>query len=125
MPSLGTEFLVKGQCSAKTKGTPHAFSDSNAISKPWKNIKSTRAVFSYWIVYFIIFLGIARGAFQCYWTFTHVPLEKQPMCIVLDENFDNEDAAPDGSTTNSTPQPQRQQPQQEQLALSFSSYVRV
>ena len=70
----------------------HMLSDSNPISKPWKNIKSTRAVVSYWIVYFIIFLGIAGGAFQCYWTYIHVPLEKQPLCIVLDENFDNEDA---------------------------------
>ena len=70
----------------------HMLSDSNPISKPWKNIKSTRAVVSYWIVYFIIFLGIAGGAFQCYWTYTHVPLEKQPLCIVLDENFDSEDA---------------------------------
>ena len=33
----------------------HMLSDSNPISKPWKNIKSTRAVFSYWIVYVIIF----------------------------------------------------------------------
>jgi hypothetical protein len=77
----------------------HMLSDSNPISKPWKNIKSTRAVISYWIVYFIIFLGIAGGAFQCYWTYTHVPLEKQPLCMVLDENFDNEDAVfgPGGS----------------------------
>ena len=70
----------------------HMLSDSNPISKPWKNIKSTRAVISYWIVYFIIFLGIAGGAFQCYWNYIHVPLDKLPLCIVLDENFDNEDA---------------------------------
>ena len=70
----------------------HMLSDSNPIPKPWKNIKSIRAVVSYWIVYFIIFLGIAGGAFQCYWTYINVPLDKQPLCIVLDENFDNEDA---------------------------------
>ena len=70
----------------------HMLSDSIPIPKPWKNNKSTRAVLSYWIVYFIIFLGIAGGAFQCYWTYIHVPLDKQPLCIVLDENFDNEDA---------------------------------
>ena len=70
----------------------HMLSDSNPISKPWKDIKSTRAVVSYWIVYFIIFLGLAGGAFQCYWTYINVPLEKEPLCIVLDENFDNEDA---------------------------------
>jgi hypothetical protein len=75
------------------RSSSHMLSDSNPISKPWKNIKSTRAVLSYWIlVYFIIFLGIAGGAFQCHWTYTHVPLEKHPLCIVLDENFDNEDA---------------------------------
>jgi len=70
----------------------HMLSDSKPIEKPWKSNKSTRAIFSYWVVYFIIFLGIAGGAFQCYWTYTHVALDKQPLCIVLDENFDNEDA---------------------------------
>jgi hypothetical protein len=39
----------------------------------------------------ISFLGIAGAAFQCYWTYTHVPMEKQPLCIVLDDNFNNED----------------------------------
>jgi hypothetical protein len=43
----------------------------------------TASGLSYWILYFIIFLGIAVGAFQCYWTYTHVPLDKQPLCIVL------------------------------------------
>ena len=75
-----------------TPNRSHRLSDSNPISKPWRIIKSTRAVFSYWIVYSIIFLGIAGGAFQCYWTYTHVALAKQPLCIVLDENFDNENA---------------------------------
>ena len=69
----------------------HMLSDSNPIAKPWKNKKNRRAIFAYWIVYIIISLGIALGAFQCYWTYTHVPLDKQPLCIVLDENFDNED----------------------------------
>jgi hypothetical protein len=90
-----------GQGGANESATPkpkvprmrsHMLSDSNPIPKPWKNKKGARAVLSYWIVYLIIFLGIAAGAFQCYWTYTHVPLDKQPLCIVLDENFDNEDA---------------------------------
>lgn len=62
-------------------------SESNPIEKPWKDKKSTRAIISYWIVYVIIFLGIAGGAFQCYWTFTHVQLDTQPLCLVLDEDF--------------------------------------
>ena len=70
----------------------HMLTDSKPLEKPWKNDKSPRAIFAYWIVYFIIFLGIAVGAFQCYWTYIHVPLDKQPLCLVLEENFDNEDA---------------------------------
>lgn len=70
----------------------HMLFDSNPLPKPWKDKKSTRAVISYWVVYFIILLGISGGAFQCYWTYIHVPLDKQPLCIVLDENFDNEEA---------------------------------
>ena len=91
-PSQGTASENAAPKQKVPRMRSHMLSDSNPISKPWKNIKSTRAVLSYWIVYFIIFLGIAGGAFQCYWTYTHVALEKQPLCIVLDENFDNEDA---------------------------------
>jgi hypothetical protein len=50
-------------------------SESNPIS---------RAVPSYWIVYFIIFLGII-GVLSSAIGPTHVALEKQPLCIVLDD----------------------------------------
>lgn len=60
------------------------------VDKPWTSKKNPRATFSYWIVYVIIFCGLAGGAVQCYMTWTHVALDKQPLCLVLDENFDNE-----------------------------------
>ena len=70
----------------------HMLPDSTPVPKPWKEKKNPRAVISYWIVYFILFLGIAGGVFQCYWTYVHVPLDKLPLCMVLEENFDNEAA---------------------------------
>lgn len=79
----------------------HMLSDSSPVEKPWIKNKGTRARVSYWIVYFIFFLGVAGGAFQCYWTYTHVALDKLPLCMVLDENFDNETAVfgPGGTFT--------------------------
>lgn len=69
----------------------HMLADGTEVPKPWTEKKNPRATFSYWIVYFIVFIGIAGGAVQCYFTYIRVPLDRQPLCIVLDENFDNED----------------------------------
>ncbi|CAA7271076.1 unnamed protein product [Cyclocybe aegerita] len=68
----------------------HMLSDANPLPKPWLEKKSPRAVFSYWVVYAIILLGIAGGAVQSYFVYTRVPLDKRTLCIVLDENFENE-----------------------------------
>jgi len=68
----------------------HMLPEGAVVDKPWKGKKTSREIFSYWIVYFIIALGLAGGAVQSYFTYIHVPLDKAPLCIVLDENFDNE-----------------------------------
>ncbi|KAF9473865.1 ectomycorrhiza-upregulated GH16 glucan endo-1,3-beta-glucosidase precursor [Pholiota conissans] len=70
----------------------HMLTEGTEVPKPWTEKKNPRATFSYWIVYIIVLIGIAGGAVQCYLTYIRVPLDKQPLCIVLDESFDNEDA---------------------------------
>jgi hypothetical protein len=64
--------------------------EGTTIDKPWTLKKNPRATFSYWIVYAIIFCGIAGGVTQCYFTWKNVALDKQPLCLVFEENFDNE-----------------------------------
>jgi len=37
-------------------------------------------------------MGLAGGAVQCYFTYTGVALDRKPLCLVMEENFDNETA---------------------------------
>jgi hypothetical protein len=67
--------------------------EPGTVEKPWLNAKNPRAVISYYIVYLIVFLGIAGGIVQSYFKFIRVPLDKQPLCLVYEEDFEdgNED----------------------------------
>lgn len=83
----------------ETRMKSNLLPEDTVVEKPWKEGKDPRAVFSYWIVYVIAFLGIAVGAVQCYFTVMNVQLDKEPLCIVLDEDFSNPDTVfgPDGT----------------------------
>lgn len=67
--------------------------EPGSVEKPWLNAKNPRSIISYYIVYFIIFLGIVGGVVQSYFKFILVPLDKKPLCLVYQEDFDdgNED----------------------------------
>ena len=67
--------------------------EPGSVEKPWLSAKNPRGVISYYIVWFIIFLGIAGGVVQSYFKFIQVPLDKKPLCLVYQEDFDdgNED----------------------------------
>mgnify|MGYP007051634169 FL=1 len=69
----------------------HLLKEGKEVPKPWKEEKNPRAAISYWIVYVVFFLGIAGGTVQCYFQYKGVRLDKQPLCLVLDEQFDNPD----------------------------------
>jgi len=49
----------------------------------------------------VLFLGLVLGGFQCYFGYKGVRLDKKPLCLVFEENFDSEDAVfgPNGSFT--------------------------
>ncbi|KAF8876123.1 ectomycorrhiza-upregulated GH16 glucan endo-1,3-beta-glucosidase precursor [Gymnopilus junonius] len=70
----------------------HMLAEGTDVPKPWKEGKNPRAVFSYWIVYIIILMGIAGGAVQCYFTWKNVQLDRHPLCLVLDEEFNDENS---------------------------------
>lgn len=68
-------------------------SDKNPMLKPWNDVKSPRAAVAYWLTYAVIFIGVAVGALQCYFDYTNVLLDRKPLCLVMEENFDSEEAA--------------------------------
>ena len=69
----------------------HMLKEEDEVSKPWNDVKNPRAAISYWIVYVILFLGLAGGAAQVYFQYRAVRLDRQPLCLVFDEEFDNPD----------------------------------
>ena len=66
-------------------------SDDQEVPKPWTEKPSSRHTVAYYLTYFMIFLATAGGAVQTYLSFKNVELDHKPLCIVLDENFDNPD----------------------------------
>ena len=69
----------------------HMLTSTDSLSKPWLSNKSPRATFSYYIVYFIIFVGFAGGAVQSLFRYKNVPIDKSPLCLAFEENFDSEE----------------------------------
>jgi hypothetical protein len=43
--------------------------------------------FAYWITYLVAFLGIVASAVRCYVGYKSVPMFKQPLCSVLEDDF--------------------------------------
>lgn len=83
-----------GSAPAPAKKLPrmksHRLPPGTEVPKPWAQDKGARAVFSYWIVYLIVLVGISAGAVQCWLTYVRVPLDRKPLCIVLDQDFSDE-----------------------------------
>ncbi|KAJ2921718.1 hypothetical protein H1R20_g15380, partial [Candolleomyces eurysporus] len=69
----------------------HMLKEEEEVIKPWNDVKNPRAAVSYWIVYVILLLGLAGGAAQIYFQYKGVRLDRQPLCLVFDEEFDNPD----------------------------------
>ncbi|KAJ7183584.1 glycoside hydrolase family 16 protein [Mycena filopes] len=58
-----------------------------AVPKPWTATPAPRATYSYYLTYLLLFLGAALGATQSYLTFRNVRLDKRPLCLVFEEEF--------------------------------------
>jgi hypothetical protein len=61
------------------------------LPKPWAAARSRtpRAIISYYMVYTVVAIGAAIGALQCYLQFKGVMLDRKPLCLVFEENFDD------------------------------------
>lgn len=69
----------------------HMITSDNPAPKPWNDKPNPRAKFAYFLTYGALMLGLAAGAVQCYFAFKDVALDRQPLCLVMDENFDGTD----------------------------------
>jgi len=61
------------------------------LPKPWLAKPNPRAKISYYITWFMLFVGLALGAIQSYLTYVRVALDRQPLCLIFDEEFNEGD----------------------------------
>jgi hypothetical protein len=61
------------------------------VPKPWLDKPQPRARISYFMVYGLGLLGLALGAIQCIFTAKNVEIDREPLCLVFDEEFDRSD----------------------------------
>ncbi|KAG6876940.1 hypothetical protein C0993_011854 [Termitomyces sp. T159_Od127] len=88
-------YSVRPASSSVLKKLPrmrsHMLPEGQEVPKPWTENPSSRHLVAYYITYLMIFLATAAGAVQTYFSFKDVQLDNKPLCMVLDENFDNPD----------------------------------
>ncbi|KAF5375890.1 hypothetical protein D9615_008202 [Tricholomella constricta] len=66
-------------------------SAKGALQKPWIKERDPYSRIAYFLTYSVMFLGIAGGALRCWSGWRDVPLIKDNLCLVMDENFESEE----------------------------------
>lgn len=66
--------------------------DRSDLSKPWTEKPSPRVRIAYLLTYAVILIGFAGGIIQCYFSYVNAQLDRKPLCLVMEENFDSEDS---------------------------------
>lgn len=66
-------------------------SAKGALEKPWLEDRDPYARIAYFITYGVMLFGIAAGFARCYTGWYDVPIVKDKLCLVMDENFDSEE----------------------------------
>ncbi|KAJ7723832.1 glycoside hydrolase family 16 protein [Mycena maculata] len=64
-----------------------------AVDKPWTKKPNPRARISYWLTWCLLFVGLALGALQSYLTYRNVRIDRQPLCLVFEDDFNEGDDA--------------------------------
>lgn len=66
-------------------------SAKGALQKPWIEERDPYSRIAYFITYGVMLVGIALGGIRCWTAYKGVPLIKNNLCLVMEENFDSED----------------------------------
>ncbi|KAJ7505616.1 concanavalin A-like lectin/glucanase domain-containing protein [Mycena galericulata] len=61
------------------------------VPKPWTTKPNPRARFSYFLTWSLLFMGMSLGGLQSYLTYRAVRLDRAPLCLVFEDNFDSGD----------------------------------
>ncbi|KAJ7077220.1 glycoside hydrolase family 16 protein [Mycena epipterygia] len=64
-----------------------------AVAKPWTKKPNPRARISYFLTYALVAVGASLGALQSYLAYRNVRLDRAPLCLVFQDNFDDGDDA--------------------------------
>ncbi|KAF8632762.1 hypothetical protein AX15_001700 [Amanita polypyramis BW_CC] len=88
---LGPSFVLSTKSKA-SRMPSHLISADVPVSKPWLEKPRPRGKLAYFLTYAMIFVGLAGGVVQTYFRYAHAQLDRKPLCLVFEENFDNEDA---------------------------------
>ncbi|KAF7335504.1 Glucan 1,3-beta-glucosidase [Mycena venus] len=69
-----------------------------AVPKPWTQKPNPRATFSYYLTWFLLFVGASLGGVQSYFSYHNFRIDRAPLCLVFLEDFNaGDDAAVFGS----------------------------
>ncbi|PFH48494.1 glycoside hydrolase family 16 protein [Amanita thiersii Skay4041] len=69
----------------------HLVNTDVPVPKPWNDKKNPRATFAYFLTYGVICIGLIGGILQSYFKYKNAELDRKPLCLVFEENFDDED----------------------------------
>ncbi|RDB21792.1 Beta-1,3-glucan-binding protein [Hypsizygus marmoreus] len=66
-------------------------SAKGSLEKPWIKERDPYSRIAYFLTYGMILLGVAAGVARCWTGWYDVPLLKDNLCLVMEENFDSEE----------------------------------
>ena len=70
----------------------HLILEGVPLPKPWTDKPQPRARIAYFLTYAMILVGFAGGVVQLYFKYANAQLDRQPLCLIFQEDFDSEDA---------------------------------
>lgn len=69
----------------------HLIPEGQPLSKPWAEKPHPRARLAYFLTYAMIAIGFIGGVVQSYFKYSAAQLDRLPLCLVFEENFNSED----------------------------------
>jgi len=91
MPSESSP-LVPSSAKKVPRMPSHLIPEGEPVSKPWAEKPHPRTRVAYFLTYAMIAIGFIGGIVQSYFKFSGAQLDRQPLCLVFEEDFNNEDA---------------------------------
>ncbi|KAJ7709250.1 glycoside hydrolase family 16 protein [Mycena olivaceomarginata] len=72
---------------------PEGAAPYTAVPKPWTKNPNPRATVSYYLTWVLLFVGAGLGGVQSYFAYSTVRLDRAPLCLVFEDEFNSGDDA--------------------------------